>query len=34
MLGAGFDTEFVVAASQVLDERVPADHDTRGPVGS
>ena len=31
---AGFDAEFVLAASQVLDERVPADHHTRSPVGS
>jgi hypothetical protein len=34
MLVAGFDAEFAMAASQVLDERVPADHHTRGPVGS
>jgi hypothetical protein len=31
---AGFDAEFVVAASQVLDERMAADHDRRGPIGS
>ena len=34
MLVAGFDAEFVTAAFQVLDERVPSDHDTRGPVSS
>ena len=31
---AGFDTEFVVAASQVLDERMTADHGCRGAIGS
>ncbi len=31
---AGLDAEFVVTASQVLDERVTADHDRRGPVRS
>ena len=30
---AGFDTEFVVAAAQVLDECVAADHDRRSLVG-
>jgi len=30
---AGFDTEFVVAAAQVLDERVAADHHRRSPIG-
>jgi hypothetical protein len=34
MLVAGFDAEFVVAAPQVLNERVPADYRRRGPVGS
>jgi hypothetical protein len=34
MLVAGFDSEFVMAAPQVLDERVPADYRRRGPVGS
>ena len=29
---AGVNTEFVVASSKVLDERVTADHDRRGPV--
>ena len=28
----GFDPEFVVAASQILDERMAADHDRGGPV--
>jgi hypothetical protein len=28
----GFDPEFVMAASQVLDERVTADHRRRGPI--
>ena len=33
-LVAGFDTELVVTASQVLDERVTADHRRRGPIRS
>ena len=32
MLGSGVDTEFVVAATQVLDERVTTDHHRRSPV--
>jgi hypothetical protein len=31
---AGFNTEFVVASSKVLDERVAADHERCGPVRS
>jgi hypothetical protein len=30
--GQASDAEFVVSASQVLDERVTADHHSRGPV--
>ena len=33
-MGAGFDAEFVVAASQILDERVTADRDRCGPIRS
>ncbi len=29
----GFDTEFVVAAAQVLNERVTTDHHRRAPIG-
>ena len=34
MLMAGFNAEFVVAATQVLNERVTADHRRRGPISS
>ena len=33
VLVAGVDAEFVVAASNVLDERMTADHRRRGPTG-
>ena len=32
VVGSGVDAEFVVAATQVLDEGVTADHHRRGPV--
>jgi hypothetical protein len=30
--GAGVDSEFVVAAAQILDERVAGDHHLRCPI--
>lgn len=33
MFMAGFDAEFVVSSSQILDERVISDHNRRGLIG-